>query len=138
MTDAHQIASRAILVATLALLVAAAWSALDGRRTGGARDHRFAVDRLVIVVVALVAAEDLVGAFLFVTGARPADGLHLVYGFAAVVVLPLAWALGGRAATPAGAAASPGAGRTRLRRDAWLLGATALALGIELRLVATG
>ena len=130
MTAAHQFGALAIIGVTIALAVAAAWSWVTGRRTGGRLDHRFAVDRLLLAVEALVAVEIGLGGLLLATGGRPADPLHLLYGVAALVTLPIGWAWGGRPdrAGPA----------TRSRRDGWLLLATLILLGVELRLVMTG
>ena len=130
MAEAHQIVGWGAVALTAALLAAAGWSAFDGRRSGGATDHRFAVDRLVLLVVAAIALNGVFGSVMLATGARPADPLHLLYGPAALVTAPVAWWLGGR---------RRGAGRaSRLRRDVWLAIACALLLGIELRLFATG
>ena len=130
MSEAHQIGGSVVLAVTAALLVAAGWSAVEGRRSGGTSDHRFAVDRLLLVAVAGVGLNDVVGLGLLLTGARPADLLHLLYGAAALVTAPGGWWLGGRWR----------AGRPlpRIRRDVGIAIAAALLLGIELRLFATG
>jgi hypothetical protein len=112
------------------LLIAAGWSAREGRRSGGIVDHRFAVDRLVLAVVAIVALNAVLGGLLFATGAHVADPLHLLYGPAALVTAPIGWWFGGR--TRAGAVT------TRIRRDVWVAASAAVLLGIELRLFATG
>jgi len=105
------------------------WS-LAARRSGGVLGHRFAVDRAVLVVVGVLAANGLLGLILLGTGSRPADALHLLYGPAALACLPVGVWLGRR--REAG-----GAART-LRRDVWLIAATVVLLGIELRLFMTG
>jgi hypothetical protein len=128
-TDLHQLLGILVVVATVALLAAGGWSALATNRSGGTRDHRFAVDRLVLVVIGLVLANGLVGLLLIGTGARPADALHLLYGPAALATLPVGVWLSRRAS--AGAAAPR-------RLEAWLVVATIVLLGIELRLFATG
>jgi hypothetical protein len=128
-TDVHQLLGILVLAASVALLVAGGWSAIATRRSGGARDHRFAVDRLVLVVLALVLTNGLVGLLLIGTGGRPADPLHLLYGPVAVATLPVGVWLSRRV--------SAGAVATR-RREAWLIAATVVLLGIELRLFATG
>ena len=130
MTGIHALLGWAAIAATVALAAVSAWSVADGRRTGGRRDHRFAVDRLVLIVLGVIAVNVLVGGALAAGGARPADPLHFLYGVAALVALPAGWALGGR----------PGRDgrRTRIRRGLWVLVAAAILLGIQLRLLATG
>ena len=134
MTDAHQILAEVVVALTFGLLGAAVWSFLEARRTADARDHRFAVDRLVLAVVGVVAINDAIGGAWLVTGSRPADPLHLLYGVAALVTLPLGWLLGGRRDRQASGTPRP----SRRRRDAWLIAATVVLLGVELRLFATG
>ncbi|TMF36039.1 MAG: hypothetical protein E6I26_08910 [Chloroflexi bacterium] len=129
MTDAHQVLARGVVALTIALLLAALWSVAAARASGGARDHRFAVDRLVLVAVGAIAANVIVGALLVVGGARPADPLHLLYGVTSVVTIPLAWSLGGRSIRGA---------PSRALRDAWVAVAAAILLGIQLRLFTTG
>jgi hypothetical protein len=120
------------VVATAASLVVAAsavLSAIVGRRSGGRRDHRSAVDRAVLAVLGSVLAADLIGALLLVAGSRPADPLHFVYGAAALIALPVAIWVGARGAR---------VGSSRVRRDAWTAGGGLVLLGIVLRLFATG
>ena len=130
MTDLHRIVALAIIAATAGLLVAAAWSVVAGHRSGGRRDHRFAMDRLVLIVEALVLVNAALGATLAATGLRPSDSLHLLYGPAAMLTLPIGWALGARG--------RPDGPPSRLRRDAWMLGASVILLGLEVRLRMTG
>lgn len=129
MSEAHQIGAGLVTAATVALALAAAWSVTAGRRSAGGRDHRFAVDRLLLLALALVAVNDVVGVVLLGTGRRPSDGLHLLYGFALLATGPVGWWLGGRRT-----ARRPS---TRVRRDAWLLGTAVVMLGLELRLFMT-
>ncbi len=130
MTGVHELLGRAALGLAVAVVAAAVWSVVDGRRTSGGVDHRFVVDRLILLNVFVVVANVLAGGLLAVGGARPGDPLHLLYAVAAVVVLPLGWTLGGRAAQD---------GRpSRARRDAWVLAAALVLVGIEVRLAATG
>lgn len=130
MTTAHHLAGWTLVAVTGGVLVAAIWSWLAARSSGGARDHRFAVDRLVIAALGAVALVVLLGLAVLAGGARPADPLHVVYGVAALATIPVAWGLGSR--RPAGGAPS------RRRRDAWLVLAAAVMLGIELRSFLTG
>lgn len=130
MSSAHHLAGWLVVASTAALLGAAAWSWLTGRRSGGRVDHRFAVDRLVLVSLAAIAVAVVLGLVVLAGGGRPADPLHLLYGVLACVALPAGWALAGRAGA--------GSGVTRRGRDAWLTVAAAVLLGIELRLFLTG
>jgi hypothetical protein len=130
MTDAHQILARVTIVATIVTLLAGLWSMISARRSDGRVDHRFAVDRLVLPVVGLVAANGIAGSLLLAGGSRPADALHLLYGPAALVTLPVGVWLSRRGRDLASAAAA--------RRDEWLVAAAVLLLGIELRLFMTG
>jgi heme A synthase len=130
LTDLHQLMALAIVAATVGLLVAAAWSVVAGRRSGGGHDHRFAVDRLLLVVEGLLVLNGALGAAFVVTGLRPADALHLLYGPAAILTLPIGWAVGARR--------RPDGSPSRLRRDVWLLAATAILLGLLVRLFMTG
>jgi hypothetical protein len=127
-SDAHQFVAWAVVIVTVALAVVAAWSYLDAKRSAGARDHRFAVDRLILVVLAALVANVLIGVVLLAGGRRPVDPLHLLYGPAALVTLPIGWWL----ATRRGAAAARG------RRDLWLLVAAVVLIGLEARLFMTG
>jgi len=128
--DVHVFLGFLAVAATVALLVAGGWSAIAVRRSGGTADHRFAVDRLVLVVIAVLATNGLIGLLQIATGQRPADPLHLLYGPAALISLPIgAWLT--RRDDRGGAAA------TR-RREAWMIGAAVVLLGIELRLIVTG
>ena len=132
MSDAHQIVFIVAVGLTVALLGSAVWSVAAGRGSGGARDHRFAVDRLILLVAGAVAMNGLLGVALLAGGSRPADPLHLLYGPVGLATPVVGWWIGGR--RPAGAEGSA----HRARRDAWLVVASIVLLGIELRLMATG
>jgi hypothetical protein len=125
----HLILAVVATAASLAVIASAIWSAVAGRRSGGRRDHRSAVDRAVLVVLGSAHAAGLVGAVLFVTGSRPADPLHFVYGPAALLALPVAIWVGARGTH---------GGSSRVRRDVWTAGGGLVVLGIVLRLFATG
>jgi hypothetical protein len=129
-TVAHAAVAWAIAVGAAALLVLAAWSWLAARRSVGRRDHRFAVDRLVLVVEAVAALNVAIGVLLYATGSRPIDQLHLLYGLVAVVTLPLGWWFGGRPAADGSI--------SRRRRDAWIAVAAAILVGVTVRLFMTG
>jgi hypothetical protein len=129
-SEAHQFATALVAAIALSLLLAAGWSVVDARRSRGERDHRFAVDRLVLALVFVVAFNDAVGGALVAGGRRPADPLHLVYGVAALVTVPASWWIGGRAWGTRGP--------SRLRRDLAIGVACLLQLAIQVRLVATG
>ena len=129
MVTLHVILAVVVMAASLVVIATAIWSAVAGRRSGGRRDHRSAVDRSILVVLCGVFAAGLIGAVLLVTGSRPADPLHYLYGPASLVALPVAIWVGARAIRP---------DSSRVRRDAWTaVGGLAL-LGIVLRLFATG
>jgi hypothetical protein len=134
-TELHQFVAGAVVVATLALLVAAIWSVVASRRSEGRRDHRFAVDRLVLATIALLVAGGLVGIVIAIAGRGPADPLHLLYGPAAVVTPLVGWWWGGRTRDDSSTA---GTSPRRSRRDGWLMVATLVLLGLELRLFMTG
>jgi hypothetical protein len=129
-TVAHHFLGILAIAATIALLAVGGWSAIVVRRSNGAIGHRFAVDRMVLVVIGLLAANGLLGLLVIVTGGRPADALHLLYGPGALASLPVGAWLGRRGEAVAGSAT--------MRREAWLIGATIVLLGIELRLFMTG
>jgi hypothetical protein len=125
----HIILAAVATAASLVVVASAIWSAVVGRRSGGRRDHRSALDRAVLVVLGSVLSADVIGAILLLAGSRPADPLHLVYGPAALVALPLAIWIGAR---------SVSADPSRVRRDVWTAGGGIVLLGIVLRLFATG
>jgi amino acid transporter len=129
-TDAHQFLARVVVAATIVMLIVSLWSVISARRSEGRVDHRFAVDRLVLLVVGLVGANGIVGSFLLAGSSRPADALHLLYGPAALVTLPIGVWLSRRGPDVASAAAP--------RRDGRLVLAAIVLLGLELRLFMTG
>lgn len=59
---------------------------------GAATHHpvRFALDRVILGVLLLLAIAVLSGLVILVTGARPHDPLHLLYAVLALLVLPVA------------------------------------------------
>jgi hypothetical protein len=125
----HIILAAVATAASLVVIGSAIWSAVVGQRSGGRRDHRSTVDRAVLLVLGSVLSTDLVGAIMLLSGSRPADPLHFVYGPAALIALPVAIALGARGIR---------AGSSRVRRDVWTAGGGIVLLGILLRLFATG
>lgn len=71
----------------LAVGVVFVWSLILGIRVqSGGRLY----DRLQTLLVALVVLAAAAGATLFVLGQRPSDGLHVLYGGIALVLIPLA------------------------------------------------
>ena len=118
-----------LLLVAVGLGLASAWSFATARRTAGARDHRFLVDRLALSAVGLAALGAAIGLVLLGTGPGAADPLHLVYGAAAVLAVPVAVSIGLRRA---GSAAS------RASRDAWMAVGGAVLAGVALRLIGTG
>ena len=76
-----------------AALAGIVWSlvlVVTGRQGG----QRFEQVQAAIVAAFLIAAVS--GGFLLVTGARPGEGLHLLYGVIALAVIPLARSFLGR------------------------------------------
>ena len=128
-TAPHTLLGFAVIALSLAVVGTAAWSVIASRRSDGRRDHRFVVDRAVLGVLLVLAAAGLAGLAMLMTGSQPADPLHLVYGPAAIVCLPIAIWIGAR---PSGGSAS------RLRRDVWTAGGGIVLLGLALRLFGTG
>lgn len=129
MVTLHVILGVVAAAASLVVVVSATWSALVGRGSGGRQDHRSAVDRAVLAVLGGMVAAGLIGALLLVTGSRPADPLHYLYGPAALIALPVAIWIGARGTAT---------GSSRVRRDAWTAAGGLVLLGIALRLFATG
>jgi hypothetical protein len=86
----HRLLAYAAVAGTVAGI---AWSlALAiSSRAGGPRYERF---QAAVVAVFVVGAGS--GAVLLVLGARPADGLHLLYSILAVALIPLARSFLGR------------------------------------------
>jgi heme A synthase len=128
--DVHQFVGALAVVSTAALLIAEAASVITARRSRGAADHRFAVDRLALATIGIVALNGLIGLLLVAVGGRPADGLHLLYGPAALVTLPGAVWLSKRGERQPDRGRAQGVG--------WLVIGTVLLLGVELRLFMTG
>jgi len=80
-------------------------------------------ERLQRVVILSIAAAAAAGAVAFALGARPGDGLHLIYGGVAIILLPVARSFRSGAS----------------RRDALLmLAGCALLGGVMFRLFMTG
>jgi hypothetical protein len=128
-TAVHELLGWASIAGSVAIVAVAIWSVIAGRRSDGRSDHRFAVDRAVLAVLVLLAAAGLAGIALVVSGSRPLDPLHLVYGPAALVCLPIAIWIGARTRAGRG---------SRLRQDVWTAGGGIVLLGLALRLLATG
>ena len=87
------------------------------------------MDRAILGLLLVIAIDGLVGLGLLLTGKRPADLLHVVYGVAALVTAPVGYWLARR-----GGVRAPGPGR----RDAWVAVAAVVLLGLEFRLFMTG
>ncbi len=128
-TALHDLLGSVTIALSLTVVGAAVWSVIAAKRSDGGRDHRFAVDRAVLAVLVVLAAAGLIGIGLLLNGSYPADPLHLVYGPAALICLPVAIWVG--AHMSAGHA-------SRLRRDIWTAGGGVVLLGLGLRLLATG
>jgi hypothetical protein len=115
---AHAGLAIAVAVATVASLVASLAIAM------GRDEARVWLDRAILAVLALVAANVLLGLGFVALGHAPTDLLHVVYAAAALVVLP----------------ATRWAGRSRelRRRGLWVAGGSIVLFGILLRLAQTG
>lgn len=114
----HRVLSFGIVAITMAGL---GWSILlvFAGRPGGPAFERFQAAAVSALIVGAAS-----GLFLFAIGARPAEGIHLLYAVVAIAVVPLTRSFIGRAKGRAGAA---------------LLLAAFIALGgIEYRLFTTG
>jgi hypothetical protein len=107
-----------------AVAVAAALGVLALGDVVARRLHRFALDRLLLALLAFVAVGELTGLGMLVTGARPLDPLHLLYGAAALLVPAVARWLGRRPEAR--------------RRGAWLAAGSLAVAGVLFRLWTTG
>lgn len=118
MTQAHGWLAIVVLLAAVAALVGAI-----ALRAGRRDAHRW-VDRAILAALAVIALDGLLGLGLVALGHAPTDLLHVVYGVAALVVLPVArWAE--RSAD-------------RRRRALWIAGGSLVLIGILVRLAQTG
>lgn len=116
MASLHAVGALVVFATAGVAMVIAAIAALRG----GARW----VDQLRTVVLAVVAVQAAIGAVAYLGGSRPAEPLHVVYGLAALAILPLA-----------GTFASEAPPRPR----AWVLvAALAILLVLAWRLSSTG
>jgi hypothetical protein len=111
------------MIVTLSAL--AAWYL--GTRAAGRLLARV-TDLLVVLVTALVLAAMFVGGLLLMTGLRPIDMLHVLYGIAAPAALPIAMGLG---------IWDGGRGR-RHRRHAWVAGGGVVLVVLSLLLAMSG
>ncbi len=116
MAAVHAAGALVVFVVTAVAMVAAG--------AAGLRNGARWVDGLRIGVTAVVVVQAAIGAVTWLSGERPGEPLHLVYGAAAIAVLPLAATFASEAPP---------------RPRAWVL---AVALGILLilawRLASTG
>jgi hypothetical protein len=117
-TDLH--ASGAIGLAAVDMLVLVAAIAL----ALGVNGARLWLDRAILVALVLAGLDAFVGIALIASGHGPSDLLHVVYGAAALVVLPVVrWA---------------GRGRDLSRRALWVVAGSVVLAGVLLRLAQTG
>ena len=116
MGQPHSLGASIVLGAVLVTGVVATLAALRGGSTW--------IDRLRRALTVVIGLQVATGVVLFVSGARPHESLHLLYGLVAIAILPLA-----------GAFASEAPPRPR----AWVLvGACLLLLIVAWRLASTG
>jgi hypothetical protein len=113
----HQVLAYAAIIAVVVVL---AWTVVLAVSKGTpGRGY----DRAQASMVGIIALAAVVGAASFISGARPADGLHLLYGAVAVALIPFARSFL----------------RGVARRDTLILLVAVVALGgVIYRLVATG
>lgn len=113
----HQRLAVAIIVVGLVGVVIAGWAIARGGSLATLRAY-------VVLAAALAGVQVVIGGILFLTGRRPSEGLHYVYGAAVLTALP---------------AARLYAGRSGPRTEAWalLVGCLLLAL-LAVRALATG
>lgn len=116
MADLHAAMAVLLVVATLLFFLLALWCARTGR-------HEAALEKGRVVLNALVGVQVLVGALLFGAGSRPAETLHFLYGFVALVALPAARAFAAEAPFK-GRAASLAAGSGLMLIMLWRLWVT--------------
>lgn len=93
---------RLIAYATIPLIAAGiSWSVFLAvtRRAGGAAFERFQAALVSLLIVGAAS-----GAVLLASGARPGDGLHLLYAGVALALVPLARSFMGRRGGPGAAA----------------------------------
>jgi hypothetical protein len=116
LADLHHVGATAVLVAIIATGLASVALALRGGSLW--------TDRLRIGLTAVIGLQVMAGALDLASGARPAEGLHMLYGIAALATLPIAGTF---------AADAP------LTPRAWVLAGTcALLLLLAWRLASTG
>jgi hypothetical protein len=82
MVDLHHLGATLVLAAVVVTGLASATFALRGGSQW--------TERLRVGLTAVIGLQVAAGALELATGARPAEGLHLLYGIAALGVLPLA------------------------------------------------
>lgn len=83
-----QVIHQALAVAAvLAVIVVVVWTVVLAvtRRSPG-RGY----DRAQASMVGIIAVAAIIGAASFISGARPADGLHVLYGAVAILLIPFA------------------------------------------------
>lgn len=117
LVEVHLVVGLGLLALVAAAAVIGAPAALRGQAPPAIYSwiHRAAA--------AVIFAQVLVGAVLFAIGRRPQSNLHVVYALAAVLVMPVARSL---------------AGRAHSRAHIYQLGGTVLLLGVIFRLSTTG
>ncbi len=94
----HRLLAWAAIVGVVAGIGWSAYLAVT-RRDGGSGFERFQASAVALLIVAGVS-----GLLMLATGARPTDGLHLLYAAIAVALIPLARSfLGGAGGRRAGA-----------------------------------
>ena len=90
MAAIHLASAFLAVAATMVLIGAAAWSWWAGRDAQAGRDHRFAVDRAVLLVFWMLVVAAAIGLASLLAEGGPRDGLHLAYGVLGPVTLVIA------------------------------------------------
>jgi len=118
MTQLHQVVANALLLLMLLLGLWGLIMAAAKRGVGGSFRSTY------ILSIGVFGLQAVVGAALLITGHRPKDLLHILYGIVPFVALGWAWSY---------------ASNTRPRRESLMLGVVALfTFGLVIRALTTG
>jgi heme A synthase len=117
-TEFHQIVANGLLILMLLLGLWGLLMAIAKRGVGGSYRSTY------ILAIAVFGLQAVIGAALLITGHRPKDWLHLLYGIVPFIALGWAWGYAAKAAP---------------RRESLTLGFAALfTFGLIIRAMTTG